>query len=205
MGLKFWSAPQLWPGETCFIVCGGPSLRGFDFERLRGRKIITINSSVFSVPFADALVFGDGRWWVWNKAAIKKMGFAGLIVTPAAEINEAPPVKTMRKGKPPGFNLPTDTLAMRNTSATAALVLAHRFGVERIVLMGLDQQPAKDGATHHHAPHHIKPKPDCWDRQMKELEQTVHPLRALGIEVINTSLKSRAPWWPKRPIEELLL
>lgn len=201
--MKFWTAPQLWPGETCFIVCGGPSLRGFDFERLRGRRVIAVNSSVFAVPFADALVFGDGRWWAWNGAAVKKMGFAGLIVTPAQEINEAP-VKTMRKGKPPGFHLPADTLAMKNTSAMPAMALANHFGAKTFVFLGLDQQGAKDGTTHHHAPHHIGPRPDCWDRQMEELKLAIHPLRQLGIDVINTSMNSRVTWWPKREIGELL-
>lgn len=201
--MGYWTAPQLWPGETCFIVCGGPSLRGFDFDKLRGRRIIAVNSSVFSVPFADVLVFGDDRWWTWNKTVVRKMGFAGLIITPGQEVKEVP-VKIMRKGKPPGFGLPSNTLPMRNTSATPAMVLAKHFGVKCIVLLGLDQQTAKDGTTHHHAPHHIKPRDDCFERQMEELKLVIHPLRELGIEVINTSMNSRVTWWPKRPIEELL-
>lgn len=49
-----------WAGERCFIVGGGPSLRGFDFERLRGQgRVIVINKAFLDVPFADVLFFMD--------------------------------------------------------------------------------------------------------------------------------------------------
>lgn len=203
--MGYWTAPALWPGETCFIVCGGPSLRGFDFKRLRGRKVIAVNSSIFSAPFADALVFGDGRWWGWHKAAVARMNYAGLIVSPAAELTERWPHQLMRKGKPPGLQLPATALAMEDTSTTPAIGLARHFGVKCMVFLGLDQQAAKDGATHHHPAHHIGSAAGCWDeRQMPELKLVAKQLKALGIEAINTSLDSRIDWWPKRAIEDLL-
>ncbi len=49
-----------WRGERCFIIGGGPSLMGFDFECLRGRgRIIIINKGFIRVPFADVLFFMD--------------------------------------------------------------------------------------------------------------------------------------------------
>src|SRR4029450_12910778 len=77
----FWSVPREWPGETVFIVGGGPSVLQQDLGLLRGRRVIVINSSFYSVPWADILYFGDYRWWnePENKAAIA--GFAGRAVT----------------------------------------------------------------------------------------------------------------------------
>lgn len=50
-----------WAGQRCFIIGGGPSLTGFDFERLRGRgRIIAINKAYLDVPFADICFFMDG-------------------------------------------------------------------------------------------------------------------------------------------------
>ncbi|MCK9601764.1 MAG: hypothetical protein M0R06_22160 [Sphaerochaeta sp.] len=49
-----------WRGKRCFIVGGGPSLKGFDFERLRGERVIAINKAFYDVPFAD-IVFGMDR------------------------------------------------------------------------------------------------------------------------------------------------
>lgn len=52
--------------ENVFIIGGGPSLCGFDFERLRGKKIIVINHSweilyKLNIPF-DILCFLDSRF-----------------------------------------------------------------------------------------------------------------------------------------------
>ena len=49
-----------WAGRRCFIIGGGPSLKGFDFERLRGERVIAINKAFYDVPFAD-IVFGMDR------------------------------------------------------------------------------------------------------------------------------------------------
>src|SRR3972149_821520 len=50
-----------WRGERCFIIGGGPSLAGFDFERLRGQgRIIAVNKAYLDAPFADILFFMDG-------------------------------------------------------------------------------------------------------------------------------------------------
>jgi hypothetical protein len=57
-------ADGAWRDEPCFIIGGGPSLIGFDFERLRGRgHIIAINRAFEFVPFADILFFMDRRFY----------------------------------------------------------------------------------------------------------------------------------------------
>ena len=49
-----------WAGERCFVIGGGPSLIGFDFERLRGQgRIIAINRAFEHAPFADICFFMD--------------------------------------------------------------------------------------------------------------------------------------------------
>jgi len=60
---EFWTVPRLWPGETVFIIGGGPSVRGQNIEALRGRRVIAINSSYLVAPWADYLIFADERWW----------------------------------------------------------------------------------------------------------------------------------------------
>lgn len=42
-----------------YIVCTGSSLKGFDFERLKGRDVIAVNYAIKSVPFAQMLVALD--------------------------------------------------------------------------------------------------------------------------------------------------
>lgn len=49
----------LWAGWRCFIVGGGPSLKSFDFEQLRGERVIVVNKAFFDVPFADIMFAMD--------------------------------------------------------------------------------------------------------------------------------------------------
>src|SRR6185369_2136873 len=61
--VPYWEPTREWDGETCFILCGGPSAAAHDIGRLRGHKLIAVNSSIFTAPWANFLLFGDTRWW----------------------------------------------------------------------------------------------------------------------------------------------
>lgn len=200
--LTHWTAPKLWPGETCLIIGGGPSLAGFNFERLRGRRIIAINASAFAVPFADVLFYGDDRFGIVNCQRIE--AFAGLVVTVAGS-PQPRNAKVMRKiTPPPPVSGSPDALVMRRTSTQAAINLAMHFGVARIALLGIDMKAADDGRTHHHDPHPWPSVVGCWDQQMIDLRGIAPIATAAGIEIINTSLDSRLDWWPKLSIEKVL-
>src|SRR5262245_11725062 len=43
-----------WRGYRCFLIGGGPSLKAFDFSRLRGQRTIAINRSI---EFVDANIW----------------------------------------------------------------------------------------------------------------------------------------------------
>ncbi|MFA6621892.1 MAG: hypothetical protein WCV43_06040 [Candidatus Caldatribacteriota bacterium] len=44
---------------SIYIVCPGPSMRDFPFEKLRNRKTIVVNRSCYYVPNWDIMVFLD--------------------------------------------------------------------------------------------------------------------------------------------------
>jgi hypothetical protein len=53
-----------WAGQPCFLIGGGPSLIGFDFERLRGKgRVIAINRAFEYAPWADILFFMDNKFY----------------------------------------------------------------------------------------------------------------------------------------------
>lgn len=54
-----------WAGKRCFIVGGGPSLSKFNFESLRGEKVIAINRAFQHVHFADIMFSIDPRFYKW--------------------------------------------------------------------------------------------------------------------------------------------
>ena len=184
----FWSIPREWPGETAFVVGGGPSVLSVDLEALRGRRVIVINSSVHAVPWADYLYFGDWRWWnePENKAAIA--GFGGRVVTTSRMVTDKK-VHVCRKTNPPGLALHPDSLMQKWTSLTAATNLAaHLVGPGgTIVWLGADGRHAADGRTHHHKPHRFAYKPGCYDLQRRDLETMIPILPALKIALFNAS------------------
>src|SRR5262245_44453906 len=184
----FWSVPREWPGETAFIVGGGPSVLGQNLELLRGRHVIVINSSVYAVPWADFLYFGDWRWWHEdeNRAAVAR--FKGRTVT-TSQLVKDPKVNVCRKTNPPGLALQPDSLMQHWTSLTAATNLAaHMVGPGgTVVWLGADGQYAADGRTHHHKPHRFRVKPGCYDLQRKDLWSMVPTLQAIKIALYNAS------------------
>jgi hypothetical protein len=181
-----WSVPREWPGETVFIIGGGPSVLGQNLEALRGRRVIVINSSVYAVPWADILYFGDRRWHKYNRDAVA--GFAGRIVT-TSQLVADPKVLVCRKSNPPGLALETDTLMQRWTSLTAATNLAaHLVGPSgTIVWLGADGRSAADGRTHHHKPHRWPHNPGCHKKHRRDLATIVPSLQQLGIAAFNAS------------------
>lgn len=214
-----WSVPRLWDGEPAFIVGGGPSVLGQNLELLRGRRVIAINSSFASVPFADMLFFGDERWWTYaNRAAapIKAAAFAGTIVTTCSV--KHPRVNRLRNSKPPKparhrpllpLTLSDDPSAVpvRRTSFTGAINVVVLAGAAPLVLLGADGQRGADGRCHHHDPHPpaLVPTQGCWDQHRAELAQLDVGLKQRGIAVINASPGSAWELWPVMTLEEAIV
>lgn len=183
----FWSVPREWPGETVFIVGGGPSVLGQDLEALRGRRVIAINSSVYAVSWADILYFGDWRWWNEPDNRAAAASFAGRVITTSRLVSDRK-VLVCRKTNPPGLALEHNSLMQKWTSLTAATNLAaHMVGPGgAIVWLGADGKIA-DGRTHHHKPHRWPHKPGCYEKQKADLVTIIPSLQRLKIAAYNAS------------------
>jgi hypothetical protein len=186
--MKFYSVAREWEGQTAFIVAGGPSVLGHSLELLRGRNVIVINSSVYALPWAQFLYFGDWRWWyeAENRATIAR--FNGRVITTSRMVTDNK-VLICRKTNPPGLALAPDSLMQKWTSLTAATNLAaHLIGPGgTIVWLGADGKHDADGRTHHHQPHRWPYKPGCYDKQHADLVTIIPSLQALKIAAFNAS------------------
>jgi hypothetical protein len=199
-----WSVPQLWPGETVFVIGGGPSVLGQDLERLRGKRVIVINSSVYAVPWADFLFFGDWRWWNEPENAAAVANFAGRVVTTSKAVPDRK-VLVCRKANPPGLAAARDSLMQKWTSLTAATNLAaHLVGRGgTIVWLGADGRITAD-RTHHHKPHRWPHKAGCYDKQHADLVTIVPSLREMGIAAFNASPGTAWTMLPKINLDDVL-
>jgi hypothetical protein len=196
-----WRVAPEWNGESCFIVAGGPSVAALDLDGLAGRRVIAINSSWQRVPWAPLLFFGDARWWHHYRDEVLT-SYHGRIATTARGI-EHPRVMRLHPHAQPGLAAEPDTLAIQRTSTRAAINLAVHLGVDRIVLLGVDNQIDANGRTHHHAAHPWDLRTSCFDEQRADLASLVTPLHHLGIEIINASPESALPFWPKQSLSEI--
>jgi hypothetical protein len=52
----------IWTGAPCYIVGGGPSLKGFDFTKLRGHRVIAVNRAFEFVENPALFVTLDDRY-----------------------------------------------------------------------------------------------------------------------------------------------
>lgn len=194
----FTSIAPDWRSEAAFLVCGGPSFAAVDVELLQGRRVMVVNSSVYRVPFADILFFGDERWELENRQAVK--AFGGRVLSSSYGSVHCPYIEFLRRPRPsdvpPGLSSDPGAAWLRHTSVRGAINVLCHLGVKRIVTLGLDGGPDAAGRTHHHAPHPWGLNRDIWDLQRDELAGVAPALASRGVELLNASPGSKIPFWP---------
>lgn len=73
-----WTPEPLFKGETVFCVACGPSLTHEIAGKLKGRKVIAVNSAIYVVPNADVLFFTDAGWFeAFNEDSKRDAQFQG--------------------------------------------------------------------------------------------------------------------------------
>jgi len=138
----FWTPDPIWEGEDCYVIGGGPSLRGFDWGLLRGQNTIGCNSAfLLGSHVCKIVIFGDFIWW-------EKIGrdclqeYGGLVVSilpPSSSqaVSEIPWVLSMDRN---GGEVSRDKLCWADNVGAAALNLALILGARRVFLLGFDMQ-----------------------------------------------------------------
>lgn len=179
---------------------------------LVGRKVIAINTSYQTVPWADYLIFSDDTWWRRHRDKLKN--FRGKIVS-ASKVASGPNIwRRLNRRNPPGMSDEVGTVTVKWTTMTAAIDMAAQLGAARIVALGLDGKGREAGKdkrgrpiiqTHHHEPH---PSSNCmknWKHQRSDLASFVAPLKARNIELLNASPGSAlGDLWPITTLEKIL-
>lgn len=195
-----------WADETAFVICGGPSVTGQNIDTLRGRRVIVVNSSVYVAPWADVLFFGDERWELANRSAVKS--FKGRVLSSSYGSVHCAYIEFLRRPRPgdcpAGLSFDPCEAWMRFTSVRGAINILCHLGVKKIVTVGLDGGPDASGKTHHHAPHGWGQNPNIWKLQRNELEGVATALKARGVELLNASPGSQIPFWPIVELSDVL-
>lgn len=197
-----------WPGETCFIIGGGPSLRGFDPESIHGLgRVIAVNNAYQLCPWCDILYFADAQWYEWHKEHLAP--FTGRIVT-GCVVPRIEGARHVRIHPFPGLQKNRDEVA-GNNSGYHAMNLAYHLGVKKMILLGFDADVQKDGEnlhSHWHAGHPDGVEPErraeIMNRFARGFGHLALPLEQAGIEVVNASPNSRIDCWPRLALDEAI-
>ncbi len=198
--MNYWRAEEIWKGQVCYIIGGGPSVLTQDLTLLQGQNVIVINSSYLAFPAAQFLIFADTRFWCHHLRIKALQEFKGRIVCGATAASGERLSKMKRKSSP-GLATERDSVMIRNTTLTGAINLAVHLGVAKIVLLGIDQKTT-DGKHWHHTPHPWNPTANCWQRQQMDMPRIAADLTALHIECVNASPGSALALWPIVNLED---
>ena len=188
-------------GDTIYIVGGGPSLKGFDFNRLQSKTVIAVNKAFFHLPFAQVLYWSDTRFYEWYGKEVDL--FKGIKVTCRSQPRKADIINLINTGK---TGLETMAYGLRDggNSGYAAINLAYHLGAKRIVLMGFDMQ-TNGKETHWHEGYSSTANTDTMARLMvPNFDTLVEPLEKRKVKVYNASQLSVLTCFPKISLEEAL-
>jgi hypothetical protein len=196
------SIEPIFKGETIYLIGGGPSLKGFDFNKLKGKKTIAINKAFLHVPFADVLYWTDTRVYQWYSKQID--AFSGLKVTNKPNPIKSDIINLLNTGKT-GLETKNNGLRHGNNSGYAAINLAYHLGASKIILLGYDMGNVKN-RTHWHDGYNIpKSKDNLYQTSMlPNFDTLVEPLKKKNVEILNANLNSNITCFKKIDLKSSL-
>jgi hypothetical protein len=199
-----------WRGERAFLIGGGPSLEGFDFERLRGKgRVIAINRAFEFAPFADVLFFMDNRFYLryHGKDLIsneKWNAFPGVRVFLNLSGRKYDDVYSVRKlGKTGLSNSIRAGIYHGNNSGVGAINLAYALGASPIYLLGYDCK-FNGKKSHFHSGYNILQHEGSVRSFAKEFDRLNRYLKRTSARVFNLNPHSGCKAFPFGNLEEVL-
>lgn len=203
-GPPLWSVPREWPGERCFIICGGESIRRQRdvIPTLKGR-VIAIKEGVLLRPKADVLFLGGEKTPAIALPLIPKFKGRYMVVRGKSDQELPPAVVRVTRAKDHTQLCDIPTHVCGYDTGTSAINLAYHFGATEIVMLGYDMRGRRwfEGEWPHPMP--VIPE-EHFRRHMVPLEALAADAKAKGIRIVNCSPISRVTAFERRPLEEFL-
>lgn len=202
---------RLWPGSTVVCIATGPSLCAEDVDYVRGKaRVIAVNDGYRLAPWADVLYSSDHQWWPRYKGVPAFTGpkycvaRSGRNYRDRDSIPKHPEVQMLRNTGTEGVEKRPDALRTIRNSGGAAINLAIHFGAVRILLLGYNMGH-DNGKAHFFGNHAGLPNDSHNYQTFIRLFQTMaHPLKDMGVTVINCSRVTRLTAFPCKPLREAL-
>lgn len=192
-----------WNGRRAFVVGGGPSLRGFDFSRLRGERIIAVNRAFEVLPFAEILFSMDYRYYGYAVRTAAFREFRGRKVWLDTMGYPYVGVETLRMSSVEGLSWSLASgLATGANSGHGAVNLALLLGADPVYLLGFDFAEDEKG-SHFHSGYPFVRKDGKLDEYRTRLEAIAPDVLAKGRRIVNLSPASKLEGFPRERFEDL--
>lgn len=193
---------------TIAVVAGGPSLLGFDWERLRlpGVDVVAVNLAFRPLPFARVIWWSDQRFFRWHEDAIRQHG-AECKATARLSGDKAPYpdyVTTLKFSGERGYDPVPGQLRHGNTSTYAAIHVGVDYGARRVAVFGLDMRRFPGLPAHWHEDHPIQGDAGSYAKMILNFGHLARDLSAMGVEVVNASPESALESFTRLTHEEAL-
>lgn len=207
-----------WRGQRCFVIGGGPSLRGFDFTRLENQgRIIVCNKSFLDVPFADMMIAMDTDLLRWiNSGALGKnpvqkkdiqrrfAQFKGLKVWIELGNNRMDGVHYVHSFRKPQVNRRFNQgIYTGNNTGVGALMAACTLGCNPIYLLGIDGKH-EGKRSHYHSGYPRPQLPQTMKSFINNFGYAAKGIKKAGIRVINLNPRSAVKCFPFSTIDKVL-
>ena len=198
-----WTVPKMWPGATCYIIGGGPSLSDLteeDFEIIKQKRTIATNNAYQLAPWSEFLYFMDHQWYKQHEVALAS--FKGIKVSIATQLKDRRDIRFLKRGSTTMLSLDSRILHNGNNSGYAAMNLAFLLGVTTIILVGFDMRVV-DSQHNFHQQHTRKMKDDIYTRTYIPHFGTIkEPLEKNGCRVFNATPQSNLKCFPFIDLKE---
>lgn len=189
--------------ETCYIVGGGPSLKGFNWNNLDGKFVIAINRAYEVLPNAQICYFTDKTFWEDHKAALLAHPGKKIKGSLSNSLLKDPNVEEYILTGPTGLETRKGMLRHGSNSVYAAINLAAvHLKFRRIILLGVDMSwgTAGDKSTSHwHDGYGKRTDPEhvFKNKMLPCFDTLIGPLNALQVKVYNGNVDSKLMSFPK--------
>jgi len=196
-------ATGCWRGHSCFIVGGGPSLRGFNFDLLNGWLTIGVNRA-FEFFSPTILLAIDARFYQWvldgkygREAENKLACYKGFKVGIRISEPHIPGILEIKSLGASGPIVPIEQgIYHGNNSGYSAVALALALGADPVYIMGIDLR--YDGKqTHFHSGHpELTPEKELFNKCIKPFINLSTTKEGERVKLVNTQ-------WPEKSFSKL--
>lgn len=228
-GERYSRVLPLWSDFAVVIMAGGPSLTQEQADLVATHReanrvrVIVVNDSYLLAPWADLHYAADAKWHRWHAAGVAKpllgltaeqvrdrwRAFAGERCSiQASEEVVDPGVHLLKNAHHPsqgtGLSLDRGALVTGRNSGFQALNLAILADAKRVILLGFDGAPGRDGRSHWHGDHPKPSTPAVYKHFLRSFSAAEHEIEAAGVTVLNCSPGTHINSFPKVPLAPTL-